>query len=291
MMDGFLLINKEDNISSNKIDNIIKRTLGISKVGHLGTLDPLAKGLLVVMIGTSTKYAKYFDDLTKSYILEVRLGATSKSLDYETELEKKVDCDYRGKEDLIDDIINNYPRVYNQTPPIYSAIKTSGKKYYEMANKNIAFEPKKRDVTIYDIKRISNITYEDNNSFFMLTCHVSKGFYVRSLAREIGEKLNIPSMASLIIREKVGDFNLKDAYTMSDIENNNLELLNPLDYLSFNSITLDDDMIFKVLNGAKLSPKFFSGDEYYIIKNKSGENIAIYKRSDSCYRMDLLIKR
>ena len=291
MMDGFILINKEDNYSSNKIDGIIKRTLGLNRVGHLGTLDPLAKGLLVVMVGSSTKYAKYFDDLSKEYILEVRLGATSKSLDYETELENIENIDYRGKESIIDELLNSYPHAYFQTPPIYSAIKLGGKKYYEMANKDILFEPKRREVKIYDIKRISPIEYIDNNSFFKLKCHVSKGFYVRSLAKEIGEKLGISSMASLIIRTKVGEFNLTDSNSLDDIENNNYRIVDPLDYLHFETITFDENIIKKIKNGVKLNSSLFSDEDYYLIKDKSDEAIAIYKKSEPYYVMDLLIKR
>ncbi|MCR5741682.1 MAG: tRNA pseudouridine(55) synthase TruB [Gammaproteobacteria bacterium] len=291
MKSGFILVNKNDDKTSNNLDNYIKKNLQFKRVGHLGTLDPLAKGLMILMVDDATKYAKYFDNLDKTYIIEVMLGKTTRSLDLEGEVISEMDFDYTSKEDELDNILNSFKGKYQQTPPIYSSIKVNGKKYYELANKNIDFEPKKRDVEVFDIKRLSDISYHDNVSTFTLIVHVSKGYYVRSLAKEIGDKLNVPSLCSSILRVKSGEFSLGDAYTKEEILEGNYKFVNPLDYLDFNEYIIDKSLETLVLNGAKIKLPPNYKHEYYIIRNAQKEDIAIYKRDENIYKMDLLIKR
>ena len=292
MKGGFILVNKNDDKSSNNLDNLIKRELGFAKVGHLGTLDPLAKGLMILMVDDATKCAKYFDDLSKVYEVKIRLGATSDSLDYETPLKDIMDIDLRGREIEIDDYLESFKGVSMQEPPLYSAIKENGKKYYEIVKNNPDYTPKDREVTMYSIERITPIEYIDSNSFFTIRCHVSKGYYVRSLARDIGKTLGISSMAASINRIKVGPFSLNNAYTKEEILNNKYEMINPLSYINIPSITVDKYTEKKVLNGIGLDMSLFKGEPLYKIYSGK-ELIAIYKRSieKSQYVMDLLIKR
>ena len=292
MKGGFILVNKNDDKSSNNLDNLIKRELNFSKVGHLGTLDPLAKGLMILMVDDATKCAKYFDDMTKVYEIRVRLGATSDSLDYETPLKDNTNIDLRNKELEIDDLLQSFVGTYDQEPPLYSAIKENGKKYYEIVRNNPDYKPKMREVSLYSIERTSPIEYIENNSFFTVRCHVSKGYYVRSLARDIGRSINIPSMCASITRLKVGPFNLCDAYTKDEIIDSKYELINPLSYINIPSITVDKYTERKVLNGIGLDMSLFKGEPLYKIYSGK-ELLAIYKRSTekSQYVMDLLIKR
>ena len=167
MKGGFILVNKNDDKSSNNLDNLIKRELGFAKVGHLGTLDPLAKGLMILMVDDATKCAKYFDDLSKVYEVKIRLGATSNSLDYETPLKDIMDIDLRGREIEIDDYLESFKGVSMQKPPLYSAIKEKGKKYYEIVKNNPDYTPKDREVTMYSIERITPIEYIDSNSLLL----------------------------------------------------------------------------------------------------------------------------
>lgn len=288
MKSGFALIDKSINISSQKIDSILKKKYNLNKVGHLGTLDPLASGLLVVGINSATRYFKYFENLSKKYILTLRLGATSKTLDREAELENVIDVDYRGKENIIDEYLKSSIKKYLQTPPIYSAIKVSGTPLYKYAIKNKEVEIKKREVEIYDIKRLSDIRYIDNQSFVDIYLYVSKGFYVRSFAKEIGEYLSIPTLADDIRRIQVGPFKIEDSKKLDD----DLILINPLDYLCFNSIDIDNDLYKSVLNGQRLSSDLINFSNEFIILKYKNEPIAIYKKDNEKdnYKLDLLIK-
>ena len=137
MNGGFLLIKKDREISSNSLDNRVKRALSFSKVGHLGTLDPLAEGLLILMVDRATKLAKYFDDLDKVYELEIRLGARTRSLDLEGEITDFKEVDFENQEELIDETLKSFIGKSSQIPPLASAIKVNGKKLYELERQNL----------------------------------------------------------------------------------------------------------------------------------------------------------
>ena len=293
MNGGLLLVNKEKNISSNKVDSKIKRALSYHKVGHLGTLDPLATGLMVVLLGDSTKLAKYFDDSTKEYLLRVRLGATSDSLDYETPLKDLVDANLLGEEERIDSLLLSFMGKITQTPPLYSAIKVNGEKLYRMANDGIMINVIPREVEVFEIKRVSPISYHDGSSYFDLIVDASKGFYVRSLAKDIGRALNIPAMSDFIKRLKVGNFRLEDAYTVDDIQAGNYKLLNPFDYLEMEEIKANEKMTHIVLNGGALSKSMFKSQNRYKVYSPSNELLAIYcySQEKDCFVMDCLVKK
>ena len=289
MNGGFLLIKKDREISSNSLDSRVKKALSFSKVGHLGTLDPLAEGLLIVMVDRATKLAKYFDNLDKVYELEIRLGARTKSLDLEGEIIESMNVDFEGQEKLIDKTLRSFVGKQSQIPPLASAIKVNGKKLYELERANIEYTPKGRDVELIDAKRISDIKTMDNNSYFTCLCHTSKGYYVRSLARDFGDKLNIPSLASRINRVKVGEFSVDNAYTLKDIEDGNYKLINPLDYLNFKRVKLDDITALK--NGVWMK-NTYGKHEYIIFCDKLGTPIAISKLDNkvNAYRIDTMLE-
>jgi len=285
MKSGFILINKEKGISSSKIDYFLKKNYDLDKCGHLGTLDPLAVGLLVVGINKGTKLFKYFDNLDKTYILTVRLGATTESLDYEKEINNKIDTNLINQEEMIDNVLITFKKKYNQLPPIYSAIKYAGKKLYEYALNNQEINLKEREVEIYDIKRINNITYEEGSSYFDIMLHVSKGFYVRSFANELASKLNTIGMAHMIKRIQVGSFLLEDS--ISKEEFNFSKVIDPLDYLNFKRVELSNELYNKVINGVRLS---LNECDDYILFEYNAEPIAIYKKNSNYYEMDELLK-
>ncbi|MCR5564598.1 MAG: tRNA pseudouridine(55) synthase TruB [Gammaproteobacteria bacterium] len=289
MNGGFLLIKKDREISSNSLDNRVKRALSFSKVGHLGTLDPLAEGLLILMVDRATKLAKYFDDLNKVYELEIRLGARTRSLDLEGEITDFKEVNFEGQDELIDETLKSFIGKSSQIPPLASAIKVNGKKLYELERQNIDYTPKGRDVELIDVKRISDIKTINNNTYFTCLCHTSKGYYVRSLARDFGDKLHVPSLASGINRVKVGKFSIDNAYTLSDIENGNYKLINPLDYLDFKRVNLDDTNDLK--NGVWIK-NVYGNYEYIIFCDKKGTPIAISKldASKNVYRIDTMLE-
>jgi len=290
MESGLILINKKKKISSQKVDTILKRKYNLNKVGHLGTLDPLAEGLLVVGINRGTRFFKYFEDLDKVYILRIRLGATSESLDYEKELTNIIDCDLSNKEEYIDKLLNEYPKEYYQVPPIYSAIKKDGIPLYKYANKGETIDIKSRKVKIYEIKRISPIEVINNQTYFDIYMHVSKGYYIRSFSKEFGDLLNVPSMADNIKRIKVGNFKLENSFDIDEEINLEKEIIKSIDYLNFKEYKLNEKEYNDVLVGKSLIVKTCNDSYIHLTYNK--ESIAIYKLDDleNIYRMDLLIK-
>ncbi len=287
MKGSFILLNKEKGISSNKIDNKVKKALYFSKVGHLGTLDPDATGLLVLMTDRATKCAKYFDSMDKVYEMTILFGATSKSLDLDSEITDSIDIDLRGKEKEIDEVIHSFKGIISQKPPIYSAIKIDGVALYKYAHKGEEIDIPKREVTLYNIERISPITYLKPYSYVTIKAHVSKGFYMRSLAYDIGEKLGIPSMSKSINRLREGEFNLDDASTLDEIINGKYNPIDPIEYMDFPKIEVNDQIYTDILNGKWLVLDNIS--EYIKIYHNS-EFVAIYKfdKDTNTYRMDFL---
>ena len=289
MNSGFLLIDKDASISSAQIDNKIKKIFNIKKVGHLGTLDPLATGLLIIGTLDSTRYFKYFTESRKTYILSLRIGATTPSLDYETEFSENAICNLLNQESLIDKLLEEFPKNYDQYPPIYSAVKVDGKPLYKYAYKEKEVEIKPRNVKIYNIKRINNIEYKDNNSFVSILLDVSKGFYVRSFAKDFSKVLGFPGMSDGIRRIKVDDFSIENAKKIDDI--NETDFINPLSLLNFRRIDIEKKSVKYILNGAKYKFNTDIKDEYVIFRN-DGTDLAIYKKIDdtNTYKMDLLIR-
>ncbi len=289
MNSGFLFINKDKGITSQSLDNLVKKKFDIKKVGHLGTLDPLASGLIIVGVNDATRYFKYFNESRKTYILRIRIGATSLSLDNETEITDNVICDLRGKEELIDKELSNFPKTYEQYPPIYSAVKVNGKPLYKYAQKEKEVEIKPRSTEIYNIKRLSDIEFKNNNSYFDIEIDSKSGFYVRSFARDFSKTLGYPGMADSITRTKVNDYSISLSKRIDDITHD--DFIDPLSLISFKRIEIDDDRLKYIINGSKYYLKDNISDEYIILTNKN-ENIAIYKKeSNNKYKMDLLIKR
>ena len=286
---GFILIDKPLKLSSQRVDTILKKKYNLNKVGHLGTLDPLATGLLVVCIDDGTKYFKYFEDLPKKYILKIRFGATSPSLDKESELYNIIDTDLRGKESYLDSVLESFPKNYDQTPPLYSAIKVDGMPLYKYAIKNKDVEIKKRNVSIYSIKRTSDIEYINGSSYMYLELFVSKGFYVRSFAKELGDAINTPSMADEIRRVEIGPFNLDNSIEIDDEISN---VINPLDYLDFPLIEINEKLYKLIQSGIQLDRSFTKVIQNHIILTYKNEKIAIYKFDGEVnrYRLDILIK-
>ena len=287
MKGSFILLNKERGITSNKIDNKVKNTLYFSKVGHLGTLDPDASGLLILMTDRATKCAKYFEDLDKVYEMTIIFGQSSDTFDLEGNIIESIDVDLSNKEKEIDEVIASFKGILTQTPPIYSAIKVEGMPLYRYAHKGLDVEIPKRTVKIYDIERISPITYIKPHSYMTIIAHVSKGFYMRSLAFDLGQKLGVPSMSKMIKRIKEGPFSLDDAFSLDDILNNHFKNLDPIAYLDFPRVDVDDLKYKDVLNCKRVT---FDLDSKYVSIYHDGEFVEIYQYDeiDKLYKMDFL---
>ncbi len=204
----------------NKIRGTIQHKRNKIKVGHAGTLDPLATGLLIICTGKMTKSIQEFQDLDKCYSGEITLGKTTPSYDAETEVDCILPIEHITKE-LIVSTARKMEGEQQQFPPIYSAIKIDGKTAYKEARKGRDIELSSRKINIknFEIKQVIMPFVE-----FQVTC--SKGTYIRSLAHDIGKKLNSGGYLSRLQRESIGNFNLKDAYNLSDLIANIEELKN-----------------------------------------------------------------
>ena len=269
-MNGILVINKEKDYTSRDIVNIVGKQLGTKKVGHTGTLDPIATGVLVLCIGKSLKLAEMLTTNDKEYIAKIRLGIETDTLDITGNIIKQKEVSNITKKDIIK-VLNKYIGTIRQEVPKYSAIKVNGKKLYEYARNNIPVKLPIKEVEIYNIKLISDI--KDNE--FYIKCHVSKGTYIRSLIRDIGNSLGTYATMIELTRTKQGKFSIDNAYTLDDIKNNNYKITNPVDIIDLPKVIVDDDMATKIKNGRVLN-KFFNHDKAFIL-DKKNNLLAIYQ--------------
>ena len=269
-MNGILVVNKEKNYTSRDIVNIVGKTLNTKSIGHTGTLDPLATGVLILCVGKSLKVVDLITSYTKEYIAKVKLGIETDTLDITGNIIKtsKVNVD----KEKIEKTLKSFLGKSMQEVPKYSAVKINGKKLYEYARNNIEVELPKREIQIYDIELLSDI---DQNNEFTFRVSVSKGTYIRSLIRDIGNKLNTCACMSDLIRTKQGDFNIENSYKIEDIKNNNYEFLNIKDVLNIEQVVVDDICLKKIQNGMVLN-KFFKSD-LALILDKNYNEIAIYQ--------------
>ncbi len=215
-MDGILLVDKLKTWTSHdvvaKVRGMLKNEAGHKvKVGHTGTLDPLATGLMIVVVGSYCKRAQEFSKLDKVYEVSMKLGTTSETGDAEGELTKKSEHEPFVEE--VQSVLEQFIGVVTQTPPAFSAIKVNGKRAYELARegKEVKIEPRK-----VKISSITDMKYAYPDITFMV--HVSSGTYIRSLVGDIGEKLGTGAYMSDLRRVSVGEFNLINAYTIDQLQ-------------------------------------------------------------------------
>ena len=271
-MNGVLLINKEKGITSSDVVVKLKHILNTKKVGHTGTLDPLAEGLMLVTVGKATKISNLLVEKYKEYIATFELGYQTDTYDTEGKVINK--SDKVVEKDEIIKVINSYKKTYLQEVPIYSSVKVNGKKLYEYARNNIEVELPKREVEIKDIEILS---IEENK--VVIKTFVSKGTYIRSLINDIGMSLETYATMTDLIRTKVDKYNLEDAYTLEDVEEHNYTLLSIEEVLDYPKIELDDELYKKVSNGVKLSNDYNINDK--VILKYNDHLVAIYEEKDN----------
>ena len=270
---GILIVNKPSGITSRDVVNIVGKTLNTKKVGHTGTLDPMATGVLVLCLGNALKVCELITANDKEYIAKVILGIETETLDTTSPIINTKKTNITKEE--IEKVLNSFKGSYLQEVPKYSAVKINGKKLYEYAREGKEIELPKKMVTIYDIQLVSDITYYNDTTSFYIKTTVSKGTYIRSLIRDIGYKLNTYGCMDSLERTRQGIFNIDNSYTLEEIKNNNYKLLSIEESLpNIPLVQVDNKTLFKIKNGVKLK-KFFDGD-MAIIKDKN-KVVAIYK--------------
>ena len=245
--DGIILLNKVKGISSFKAINQIKWNIGASKIGHAGTLDPMAEGLMVVMVNSATKFSDDLMKKDKEYYVEMELGYETDTYDAEGKKTKIYDGIIEYDEQNVRDVINSFVGIQDQIPPMYSALKVNGRKMYEMAREGIEIERKPRRVEIYSIR---DITIKGKMITFYV--EVSSGTYIRSLVRDIGEKLSFWATMKKLIRTKIDKFSLENTFLFEEIEklDNKEELIIDIESLfDYEQITLSKNELLKLSNG------------------------------------------
>ena len=268
-MNGIILINKEKGYTSHDVVNIARKVLHTKKVGHGGTLDPDATGLLVLCVNKATKALQFISNDAKVYQAKLTLGLASDTFDISGEILERQEVRQYSREEIVQ-ALESFLGQSEQVPPIYSALKVKGKKLYEYARNNEAVEIEPRQITITAIELIG---YQDNVIEFKVAC--SKGTYIRSLCVDIAAKLGTTGLMSDLVRLQAGSFSLEDAVTIEQFKNNEYEIL-PIESAlkGYPAITVDEKI---VIHGKPIESDL-KGD--VAVYNDQGKILAIY-RSDS----------
>ena len=265
-MQGAIIVNKAPNMTSRDVINILNKKFNTKSIGHTGTLDPIAEGVLVCLIGKYTKLTDILINHDKEYIASFKLGILTDTLDITGKILKEEKVNLTKEE--IQKTILSFKGTYNQEVPIYSAVKINGKKLYEYARNNEEIPLPKREVNIYDIELL-NI----DNECLTIKTKVSKGTYIRSLIRDIGLKLNTNATMTKLIRTKLDKFTIEESYTLEDIQNDNYKILSLEDLIDLHTININEEMLFKIKNGQIIDYQ----TNKYILYKYNNQNIALYK--------------
>lgn len=267
-LSGCLLINKNVGNTSRDEVNIVSKRLHEKKCGHIGTLDPFASGLLIVLVGRATKIAPFLEKKDKTYIAKLELGKLTDTGDKDGNVveEKEIPILDKG---IVEEVLKSFLGESYQLPPMYSAVRKNGKHLYEYARKGEEIEREPRKINIFDIRLLS---LEKDNIIF--SAKVSKGTYIRTLGEDIAKKLNTVGYLSSLERLAIGNYSLKDAVKAEDVIENNLISIEDM-LKDFPNIYLDDVLSKKALNGVPLLLN--SNNEEILVKDKDGI-IAIYKK-------------
>ena len=294
-MDGIILINKEKGCTSHDVVNKVKHIFN-EKVGHTGTLDPNATGLLPILVGKGTKLSAYLINHDKEYEVTLKLGIKTDTADSEGKVinEQNVDNSMMQSEKIVK-VLDSFIGKQMQTPPIYSAIKINGKKLYEYARKNIEVEIEPRQIEIFSIQ-LDEINEDEKIICFTVKC--SKGTYIRSLCEDIAERLGTIGYMKELNRVKVGIFDIKNGIKIEELENNkdnedflkrnliSIEELFIKLYGENNTIFLSDRKLNLFLNGVKLKYGLKNGD--YRIYNEKNEFIGIGSIQNSQLKREII---
>lgn len=267
-MNGILVVYKEQGMTSRDVVNQVGKILHTKKIGHTGTLDPMATGVLVLCIGKATKLVELLTSTEKEYIAEITFGIETDTLDITGSILKKESVSIHKQQ--IETVLKSMIGTYEQEVPIYSAIHVNGKKLYEYARNKEKVKLPSRKVTIFKLQLMD---MQKNKA--TISTKVSKGTYIRSLVRDITRKLKTTGTMSKLKRTKQGNFTLENAYTLEEIENGNFKILDVKEVLkNYKTIIVDEIMEQKIKNGQLLKQEY---DEPIILfLNQTEKPLALY---------------
>lgn len=267
MMNGVIVVNKPKGITSRDVVNKLVKVFGTKSIGHIGTLDPMATGVLVCLIGKYTKLGSIMVNHDKEYIATFKLNVLTDTLDIEG---KVLDTDDKkiSLEDMNGAIEHFNGLTYMQEVPIYSAVKVNGKKLYDYARNNEDVILPKKEVTIYKLELVS---FEDE---VKIKCKVSKGTYIRALIRDICAYLGTYGVMTDLVRTKLGDYDISDAYSLDDISNGKYKLYSLEDIFDLDVRYINDDNHKQIYNGNIVKDK----NSNYILYKDGDKAVAFYTR-------------
>ncbi len=275
-LSGILLIDKPVGVTSRFICDKIQKKFHMKKVGHLGTLDPFASGLLLIAIGKACKILKYLENLNKTYCACLKLGETTPTLDTESEIILKKDIPLLNKDKILD-VLNSFKGEIVQKVPLTSAKRVGGKRLYEYAHNNEEIDTPTQKVNIYNIYLLD---FNVDNIIFRV--EVSKGTYIRTLGKDIANRLNTIGYLTSLRREAIGEFNVVKSVSIEDVSEKDLIDIKDALYL-IKKYKVDDNLIKKVRNGVSLKLKDIE-DELILIIDRENNPIAIYEKQNDEYR-------
>ena len=290
-MNGVLNIFKPKGMSSFDAVRVVKKVAGTGKVGHTGTLDPEATGVLPICIGRATKIIDYIMDSEKVYEVTLKLGIRTTTYDLEGEVLEERDPSHLTEEEILNSI-NSFKGEYSQIPPMYSALKQNGVRLYELARKGIEVERKGRLVNIYNLEDI-----KINNPYISMKVTCSKGTYIRSLCYDIGEKLGVFATMTQLNRAKTSVFSQEKSININELtkENINDYILSMEEALEkYDKIVVNKKYVKLLVNGVRVADGRFTKDK--VINNKlyrvyDDENnfIGLGERNDAGFKMEKLL--
>lgn len=281
-MNGVVIVDKPKGMTSRDVVNIVSKKYSTKKVGHTGTLDPIATGVLVLCIGKATKLVSRLTSLEKEYIATVILGEETDTLDITGNVIDDKICIKTQKE--IEEVLKSFIGSYNQEVPKYSAVKINGKKLYEYAREDKNVILPKRIVHIKSIELLGDVTYKNNKTIFSFKCVVSKGTYIRSLIRDIAQRLNTVGIMSDLRRVKQGSFDIKNSIKLENLSND--DIISIRNILNVKKVKLTSDIRKKILNGAPVE-NIYNEDEILFVDE---DEIALYKSKDNKLISEIMFK-
>ena len=290
-MNGVLNIFKPKGMSSFDAVRIVKKVAGTGKVGHTGTLDPEATGVLPICIGKATKIIDYIMNSEKVYEVTLKLGIRTTTYDLEGEVLEEKDCNHLTDVEILQ-AVNSFIGEYSQVPPMYSALKQNGVRLYELARKGIEVEREGRLITIYNIEDI-----KINNPYISMKVSCSKGTYIRSLCYDIGEKLGVFATMTELNRAKTSVFSQEESININDLtkENINEYILSMEEALEkYDKIIVRGKYVNLLITGVRVGDNRFTNDKVinqklYRVYDEENNFIGLGKKNDLGFKIEKLL--
>lgn len=290
-MNGVLNIFKPKGMSSFDVVRVVKKVAKTGKVGHTGTLDPEATGVLPICIGKATKIIDYIMNSEKVYEVTLKLGIRTTTYDLEGEVLEEKDCNHLTDVEILQ-AVNSFIGEYSQVPPMYSALKQNGVRLYELARKGIEVEREGRLITIYNIEDI-----KINNPYISMKVSCSKGTYIRSLCYDIGEKLGVFATMTELNRAKTSVFSQEESININDLtkENINEYILSMEEALEkYDKIIVRGKYVNLLINGVRVGDNRFTNDKVinqklYRVYDEENNFIGLGKKNDLGFKIEKLL--